>query len=194
MARGVELATEHDLPIKIHTGYLARTAQLGNHMQVDRLRTAHLAPLLMEYPDARFVLMHIAYPYSDEVISMAKHFSNVFIDLCWAWSINPLASKEFVRRFLHAVPVNKLFGFGDDAMTPSMAYAYAVQMRRWLTRALDEEVTDGSMTTRQAIETATRLLRRNQLACFDIEGRQKAVREETSVHERHPWPYRYDAC
>ncbi len=73
-----------------------------------------------------------------------------------------------------------------------MAYAYAVQMRRWLTSALEEEVADGFMTTQQSIDTATQLLRGNQLACFDIEGRQRAVRDATSTYEPHPWPYRYD--
>ena len=193
LARCVELASAYQLPIKLHTGYLAGTGQLGMGMPVDRLRAGHLAPLLMEYPNARFVLMHIAYPYSDELIALAKHFGNVYVDLCWAWAINPFASKDFVRRFLHAVPVNKLFAFGDDATTPSMAYAYAVQMRRWLTRALEEEVADGFMTTRQAIDRATQLLRGNQLACFDIEGRQRAVREAMSTDERYPWPYRYDS-
>jgi len=191
LARGVELASAYQLPIKLHTGYLAETGQLGTAMPVDRLRAGHLAPLLMEYPNARFVLLHIAYPYSDELIALAKHFGNVYVDLCWAWALNPFASKDFVRRFLHAVPLNKLFAFGDDTTTPSMAYAYAVQMRRWLTRALEEEVADGFMTTRQAIDGATQLLRGNQLACFDIEGRQRAVRDATSTHERHPWPYRY---
>ena len=192
LARGVELASAYQLPIKLHTGYLAGTGQSGTAMLVDRLRAGHLAPLLMEYPDARFVLMHIAYPYSEELIALAKLFGNVTVDLCWAWALNPFATKDFVRRFLHAVPLNKLFAFGDDTGTPSMAYAYSVQMRRWLTRALEEEVAEGFMTTRQAMEGATRLLRGNQLACFDIEGRQRAVREATSTHERHPWPYRYD--
>jgi predicted TIM-barrel fold metal-dependent hydrolase len=192
MARGVELASAYQLPIKIHTGYLAGTAETGSYMPIDRLRAGHLAPLLMEYPNARFVLMHIAWPYSDELMALAKHFGNVYVDLCWAWSINPFATKDFVRRFLHAVPFNKLFAFGDDASTPSMAYAYAVQMRRWLTHALEDEVADGLLNTSQAIESATQLLRGNQLACFDIEGRQRAVREAMSPDERHPWPYRYD--
>ena len=194
LARGVELAGAYHLPIKLHTGYLAGTGRLGASMPVDRLRAGHLAPLLMEYPDARFVLMHIAYPYSDELIALAKHFGNVYVDLCWAWAVNPFASTDFVRRFLHAVPTNKLFAFGDDAATPSMAYAYAVQMRRWLTRALEEEVADGLLTTRQAIDIATLLLRGNQMACFDVEGRQRALREAAPPDERRPWPYRYDGA
>jgi len=191
LARCVELATTYRLPVKLHTGYLAGTGSLGTAMPADRLRADHLAPLLMEYPDARFVLMHIAYPYSDELIALAKHFGNVTVDLCWAWALNPYATRDFVRRFLHAVPVNRLFAFGDDTNTPSMAYAYAVQMRRWLTSTLEEEVADGFMTPSQAMDVATRLLRGNQLACFDIEGRQRAVREATATHEHHPWPYRY---
>jgi len=192
LGRGAELASTYQLPVKIHTGYLAGTAAGGTYMPVDRLRAGHLAPLLMEYPDTRFVLMHIAYPYSDELIALAKHFGNVYVDLCWAWAINPFATKDFVRRFLHAVPTTRLFAFGDDASTPAAAYGYAVQMRRWLARALDDEVADGLLTTREAMETATQLLRGNQLACFDIEGRQRAVREAVSGQERHPWPYRYD--
>jgi hypothetical protein len=66
-------------------------------------------------------------------------------------------------------------------------------MRRWLTRAFEEGVADGLLTTRQAIDIAARLLRGNQLACFDIEGRQRAVREALSSDERYPWLYRYDS-
>ena len=110
LARGAELAAEHDLPLKIHTGHLAGTGS----MPVDRVRPSHLCGLLARYPETRFVLMHISYPYSDELISIAKHFPNVWVDLCWAWSINPYSATDFVRRFLHAVPVNKLFAYGGD--------------------------------------------------------------------------------
>lgn len=191
LARAVELASAYQLPIKLHTGSLGETGQNGMAMPIDRLRAGHLAPLLMEYPDARFVLMHIAYPYNDELIALAKHFGNVYVDMCWAWTLNPFAGKDFVRRFLHTVPLNKLFAFGDDATTPSMAYGYTVQMRQWLTRALEEEVAEGFLTTRQAMDGATRLLRGNQLACFDIEGRTRAVQDAAFTHQRDPWPFRF---
>jgi len=66
-----------------------------------------------------------------------------------------------------------------------------VQMRRWLANALEEEVADGLLTTRQSMDIATQMLRSNQLACFDIEGTQRAVRDAVSPDERHPWPYHY---
>jgi uncharacterized protein len=173
-ARGVELAVQHNLPFKIHTGYYAGTGR----MPVERIRGGNLCALLARYPEARFVLMHIAYPYNDELVALAKHYPNVWVDLCWAWSIDPYSAGDFVRRFLHAVPVNKLFAFGGDTSWPTSSAAYAFQARRWLTRALEAEVAVGDLTERQAIAVATRLMRDNQYACFDVEGTRAAIREQ----------------
>ena len=173
LARGVELAIEHNLPFKIHTGSYA-----GNYrMPVERIRPGHLCPLLARYPDARFVLMHIGYPYQDELIALAKHYPNVYVDLCWAWSLDPYASSDFVRQFLHAAPANKLFGFGGDTHWPTSTYAYSIQMRHNLTKALEAEVATCELTETEAIDVATRLMRDNQRACFDIEGTRSAIRD-----------------
>jgi uncharacterized protein len=173
-ARGAELAARHNLPFKIHTGYYAGTSR----MPVDRIPAGNLCTLLTRYPETRFVLMHIAYPYSEELIALVKHYPNAWADLCWAWSINPRASAEFVRRFIHAAPLNKLFGFGGDTRWATSAYAYALQARKWLTRALEGEVADGDLTEAEALEVADRVLRRNQLECFDLEGTRAAIAAE----------------
>ena len=122
-AQAADLAGQHNLPFKIHTGYYAG----NNSMYVNRIPSGHLCKLVMAYPETRFVLMHIAYPYSDELVAMTKHFSNVYADLCWAWSINPLHSVDFVRRFIHAAPINKLFAFGGDCFRPTSSVGYALQ-------------------------------------------------------------------
>ena len=170
-ARGVELAISYNLPFKIHTGYYA-----GNdRMPVDRIKSGNLCPLLARYLDCRFVLMHIAYPYADELIALTKHYRNVYADLCWAWSIDPYSSCDFVRRFLHAAPAAKLFAFGGDTGWPTSSAAYAIQARRWLTRALQGEVDEGLLSEGDAIELATRLMRGNQEACFDLESTRSAL-------------------
>lgn len=170
-ARGVELAIEYNLPFKIHTGYYA-----GNdRMPVDRIKSGNLCRLLNRYLDCRFVLMHIAYPYSSELIALAKHYRNVYADLCWAWSIDPYSSCDFVRRFIHAAPATKLFGFGGDTHWPTSSTAYAIQARRWLNRALQGEVDDGLLNESEAIELATRFMRGNQEACFDLVGTRQAL-------------------
>jgi hypothetical protein len=171
-ARGVELAIEHNLPFKLHTGYLAG----HSNMQVDRVRAGNLCGLLARYPDARFVLMHTAYPYTDEIVAIAKHYPNVWVDMCWAWTIDPYSSVDFVRRFVHAVPTNKLFAFGGDTLSPTNTVAYSIQARRWLTRALEAEVTAGDLTEQQAISVAHWVMHENQYACFDMEGTRTAAR------------------
>jgi predicted TIM-barrel fold metal-dependent hydrolase len=171
-ARGVELATEHNLPFKIHTGYYAGY----RNMPVERIPAGNLCALLARYPDARFVLMHIAYPYSDELAALAKHYPNVYADLCWAWSIDPYSSRDFVRRMIHAAPSNKLFAFGGDTGWPNAALVYSIQARRGLTKALQAEVDDGALTEREAIALATRFMQTNQRECFDIEGTRAAIR------------------
>jgi len=175
--RGAELAHRHNLPFKIHTGYYAGHSR----MPVDRIPAGHLCPLLARYPGTRFVLMHIAYPYSDELIALVKHFPNAWADLCWAWSINPRHSVDFVRRYLHAAPLNKLFAFGGDTAWPTSAYAYARQARRWLTRALEAEVADGDLTESEAIRVADRVCRENQFACFDLQGTRTAIRAKSGA-------------
>lgn len=173
-ARGVELAIEHDLPFKLHTGHHSGTGS----MRIDCVGAGNLCPLLARYPEARFVLMHSAYPYTDELVSIAKHYPNVWVDLCWAWSIDPYSSADFLRRFLHTVPINKLFGFGGDAYWPTAAVAYSVQARRGLQRALEAEIACGDLTEPQAITIAHRLMHDNQYACFDISGTRAAIRAQ----------------
>jgi predicted TIM-barrel fold metal-dependent hydrolase len=166
LARGVEAALEHDLPFKIHTGYQAGTRTM---IDPDRLRPGHLAPLLARYGDARFVLMHTAYPYSGELLAVAKQFPNVYLDMCWAWSIDPHSAANFVRRAIHTIPINKLFVFGGDCFWPMATVAYAAQAREGLTRALQAEIDSGFLSEAEAIQIASRVMRENQMACFNVE-------------------------
>lgn len=177
LARGVELATEHRLPIKIHTGYYAGHSR----MPTDYIRAGHLARLLAVYPQARFVLMHTAYPYGNELIALAKHYPNVYVDLCWAWSIDPYSTSDFVRRYLHAVPSNKLFVFGGDTFWPTAAIAYTAQARQWLARTLQAEVDDGLLAERAAITLAEQFMRANQYACFYLDTKREQIRQVSAA-------------
>ena len=74
-------------------------------------------------------------------------------------------TNRLVRRFIHAVPINKLFGFGGDTSWPTAALAYSRQARKGLSHALEAEVADGDLTEPEAISIADRLMRRN---CFEL--------------------------
>ena len=164
---GLRLAKEHNLPFKLHTGYYAG----NNNMPVSYIKSGNLCALLKANLGTTFVLMHIAYPYSDEgLAAIAKHYPNVYIDFCWAWSINPYYSCDVVRRLIHSVPINKIFAFGGDTFWPNASVAYAAQFRKWFTVSLEAEVKDGFLTEGEAIAVASRLMQNNQRDCFDLVG------------------------
>ncbi len=170
-ARGVELAGEYQLPFKTHTGYYAGWGRMPVHY----IPAGNMWELLATYPGTRFVLMHIAYPYCDELVALAKRYPNVYVDMCWAWSIDPYSAGDFLRRFLHTVPINKLFAFGGDSRLPWATVAYATQARQGIWQALQAEVSDGSLSEKQAMHMATRVMRENQYECFDIVGRRQNI-------------------
>jgi predicted TIM-barrel fold metal-dependent hydrolase len=172
LSRGIELAIEYNLPFKIHTGYIYGYGV----MFTERISSGHLCGLLQHYPKARFVLMHIAYPYYHELVAMAKHFPNVYVDMCWSWSIDPLSAADFLRHIIHAVPSNKLFVFGGDTHWPNQSAAYATQARSWLTRALQAEIDEGLLGEAEAISLATLFMRKNQEACFNLDKKRAAIR------------------
>jgi hypothetical protein len=166
-------AGDAGLPVKLHCGYYA-----GNdRMPLDRVRrnAADLCPLLVDFPNVTFVLMHIGYPYQDEYIALAKHYRNCVVDLCWAWIINPLATVRFVKEFLVAAPANKLLTFGGDYATIENVVGHAAIARRGLGQALSELVEDGLLTEGDALDLVEPLMRGNARELFPIFARGSRV-------------------
>lgn len=159
---GAHLAREHALPIKIHTGYYAGHSR----MPLDFISCRHLCGLLAAHLDTDFVLMHNSYPYAPELAALAKHYPNVYIDMCWAWSINPFDAMTMLRHAIHSVPINRIFAFGADTHWPTAAYAYAMQARWWLTHTLEREIADGYLNEAAARDIAERVMSQNQYDCF----------------------------
>ncbi|HET6384502.1 MAG TPA: hypothetical protein VFJ58_13995 [Armatimonadota bacterium] len=70
---------------------------------------------------------------------------------------------------------------GGDTSWPTSALAYAYQSRKGLTRALQQEVDEGDLTEREALDVAVRLMQGNARACFDIEGTRSELRRCAAV-------------
>ena len=155
----VRKATEHRLPVKLHTGYYA-----GNYgMPLERVRqnASDLCEVICLNPETNFVLMHIGWPYQDEYIALAKQFPNVSIDLCWAWIINPAASVRFVKEFLMAAPANKLFPFGGDYITVENVYGHSQIARQGMAQALTELVQEQWIHEEEVPDLVERLFKGN---------------------------------
>jgi hypothetical protein len=157
-------AVEYGLPVKLHTGYYAGF----NGMPLERVRqnAGDVCGLLRDFPDAKFVLMHIGYPYQDEFIALAKHYRNAYVDLCWAWIINPLAGVRFLKEFLMAAPANKVFTFGGDYLTVETVYGHSRVARQGIAQALSELVADGWIALEETPALIDRIMRGNAHEVF----------------------------
>ncbi len=172
----VQLCIEHDLTMKIHTGYLAGF----DYMPLEHTRPSHLNGLFIKYPNARFDLFHIGYPYQEEVLALAKHFRHVYTDMCWVWIIDPLAARRFFKQAVLALPGNKVFGFGGDYPHPENAYGHLQIAREQMGIALTELLEEGWLDVAEAIEVAQRVLHDNPVECFRIDQKRQALRQSVA--------------
>ncbi|MCK5793421.1 MAG: amidohydrolase family protein, partial [Anaerolineales bacterium] len=116
-------ATEMGLPVKLHTGYYAG----NNYLKPDRisLNPDAIAGLCSESPETKFVVFHIGYPNYEEMLAVAKNFTNAYMDMCWSWIVNPIAAKDFLKKFIMTVPLNKITTFGGDYMPVELIPGHA---------------------------------------------------------------------
>jgi hypothetical protein len=162
--RCLDLAAEYRLPVKIHMGYLARTATAQQPWIFDHV--ADITPLVHEHPRTDFVLMHLAWPQQEQLLAVAKHYPNVFLDLCWSWVVTPLQTRDFVQRFLTTVAANKLLCFGGDCLVVENVVGHAEIARRGLQAALEELVRSGWLTEQDALALVPKLMRENAEQLF----------------------------
>ena len=168
-------ATQHGLPVKLHTGYYAGQ----NGMPLGRVagNPAEAAELCRKSPQTQFVFMHIAYPYWQPLIAVAKHYTNAHIDMCWAWMIDPVASMQFLKSYLLAAPSNKVFTFGGDYLHVECVLGHARIARRGITRSLCELVDEGWLGRHDALELVEPLLHGNAHRVFQLKTKLERLRK-----------------
>ena len=164
----VEKATAHQLPVKLHTGYYAG----NNNMPLSRLihNAGSACALCRHAPNTPFVFMHICYPYYEELIAVAKHWTNAFVDMCWSWIINPVAAKDFLKKYLVTAPANKLLTFGGDYVYVEQVLGHAVIARQGIALALCELVEEGWLGRDDALELVDPIMHGNARRIFRLEN------------------------
>ena len=169
----VNKATDFNLPVKIHVGYLAGQ----NSMKLERVKQnpSDAAALCRNGKSTRFVFFHISYPYYEEMLAVAKHYENAYIDMCWSWIINPISAKEFLKKFIVTVPNNKLIVFGGDYRAVESTVGHAILARNGIVQALGELIDESYLTESEAIHLAEPLLRGNCFQIFDLKAKKNLL-------------------
>lgn len=166
-------ATEHRLPVKLHTGYYAGQ----NSMPLGRLihNPGSATDLCRVAPETPFVFMHICYPYYEELISVAKQYTNAHIDMCWSWIINPVAAKDFLKKYLVTAPANKILTFGGDYIPVEPVLGHATIARQGIALALTELVDEGWLSLSDALELTDLIMHNNARRIFHLPKKTEAL-------------------
>ncbi len=154
--RLMERADDEDIPVQIHTGYLA-----GNWGSLNSTKASYLIPIFEKYRRVRFDIMHASWPWTSELGAIAKNYPNVYPDLCWAWAMNPAESERGLSEWLDGVPFNKIFGYGADTGRPWCDVGYALQARIGIARVLEQKIEAGYFSPETAEKVAAAVMLHN---------------------------------
>ena len=159
----LKLADENDFIIQIHTGL-----QEGMCNNLENANPVLLKNLFAEYPNLTFDLFHIGYPYSREIITLAKYHHNVCIDMCWANIISPYASREFLNEALDVLPYGKIFGFGGDYMFFDGIYGHLTIAKQNICEVLADKTDRREISTGLSEKILYAVLHDNAARTFNI--------------------------
>jgi len=170
----VKKANQYNLPVKLHTGYYAGS----NSMPLSRVgnNPGSASQLCLDSRETRFVFFHICYPYYEPMIALSKQHTNAYIDMCWSWIINPIAAKDFLKKFLVTCPANKVFTFGGDYIPVELTIGHAMIARQGIASALSELVEEGLLSLEDAMELVDLIMYKNAEKFFNLEQKTKLLK------------------
>ena len=152
------LAAKHDIPMQMHLG----TAIIrGSH-------PLNAAALIERHPRTRFLLMHLAYPWSRELLAMAFVYRNVWIDLTWSWLLSPSHFKLAFHEAIEILPDESRMMLGGDNWHVEETYGAMKSARRLIGEALEEKVAAEYFTVADAERLAEKIFRNNALNFFNL--------------------------
>ena len=153
------LAGERDLPVQTHVG---SAILVGSH-------PLKIAGLIERHPRTRFLLMHLAYPWSRDLLGMAFVYRNVWLDLCWAFLLSPSHFKLALHEAIEVLPDESRMMIGGDCLHVEESYAAIREARRLIGEVLEEKVASGYFRPRDAERLAPKILRDNARRFFNLE-------------------------
>ncbi|KAF2827406.1 glutamine synthetase/guanido kinase [Ophiobolus disseminans] len=159
-------------PLQLHTG-------LGdNDIDLRRSNPAYLQQLIESYPTVPFVLLHSAYPYTQEAGYLATVYRHVYLDI---GEVFPMVSRDgqmtILRQALELAPGSKLLYSSDGHWFPETYYLANMQFREVWLELLLELVKKDDLTVFQAIAMTKDILFNNSNTLYNL--RYQAIFDET---------------
>ncbi len=155
ITQALEIASKYQLPIQFHTGFGDPDLDL-------RLSNPLYLRSLLE--DKRFenvpiVLLHAAYPYSQEAGYLASVYPQVYLDFGLAVPfLSGAGMRRTIQQLLELTPTSKLMYSSDAHNIPDLYYLGAKWGREVLSQVLDGAIQDGDLTAKEAESVAYAIL------------------------------------
>jgi len=159
----LSIAQEKEMVLQIHTGI-----QEGNGNLLCNSKPTLLNNLFMDYPGLQFDVFHIGYPYQSELGVFAKWYPNVWVDMCWAHIVSPVAARQTLDEWLEVVPYNKILGFGGDYLFVDGVYGHLCLARKNIALTLSGRVDSGFIDIEEAKLIARSILYLNPAKVYGI--------------------------
>ncbi len=158
--RFCELAGERNVPVQMHLG----TALIrGSH-------PLKAAGLFERHPQTRFLLMHLAYPWSRDLLGLAFVYRNLWLDLTWSLLLSPSHFKLALHEAIEVLPDESCLMIGGDNWHVEETYGAMQWARRLIGEVLEEKVASGYFRRADAERLARKILRENAIRFFKLEG------------------------
>ena len=152
------LAGERDLPVQMHLG----TALIrGSH-------PLKAAGLIERHPRTRFLLMHLAYPWSRDLLGLAFVYRNIWLDLTWAPLLSPSHFKLALHEAIEILPDESRMMVGGDNWHVEETYGALTLARQLIGEVLEEKLGAGYFRRADAERLGVKILRENALRFFRL--------------------------
>src|SRR6185503_5321351 len=142
------LAGERKLPVQMHLG---SALIQGSH-------PLKAAGLIERHPGTRFLLMHLAYPWSRDLLGMAFVYRNIWLDLTWSFLLSPSHFKPALHEAIETLPDESRVMFGGDNWHVEETYGTVKLARQLIGEVLEEKLAAGYFHPADAQRLAAKVL------------------------------------
>jgi len=150
-------AGETGLPLQVHTG-------LG---LLKDSAAMQLRDLIADYPGTRFVLFHGSFPWTQDVVALARTFQNVYADLCWLPLLSAAACESLLRELLESVTPLRL-AWGCDTWHSFESLGARMAMNHVLAKTLSGLIDEGRIDPAQAEYVIGCVLKEGAKRCYGL--------------------------
>lgn len=112
--------------------------------------------------------MHLAYPWSRDLLGLAFVYRNVWLDLTWSFLLSPSHCRLALHEAIEVLPDETRLMVGGDNWHAEETFGAMSTARRLIAGVLEEKLAAGYFSRADAERLARRILHDNARAFFRL--------------------------